>query len=71
MHNRCLFSVGGNIYHAHSTPTARHIFTMANPEMKSVRTSILDPVKGLLLDYLMPESCYDEFFLDFNFLDGE
>ncbi|XP_046908071.1 mannose-P-dolichol utilization defect 1b [Hypomesus transpacificus] len=42
---------------------------MANPEMKSVRTSILDPVKGLLLDYLMPESCYDEFFLDFNFLD--
>ncbi|XP_062305603.1 mannose-P-dolichol utilization defect 1b [Osmerus eperlanus] len=42
---------------------------MANPEMESVRTSIVDPVKGLLLDYLMPESCYDEFFLDFNFLD--
>ncbi|KAG7218414.1 hypothetical protein INR49_020395 [Caranx melampygus] len=28
-----------------------------------------DPVKGLLLTYLMPESCYDEFFLNFNFLD--
>lgn len=31
----------------------------------------MDPVKGLLLSYLMPESCYDEFFLNFNFLDGE
>ncbi|KAG7218422.1 hypothetical protein INR49_020392 [Caranx melampygus] len=29
----------------------------------------MDPVKGLLLTYLMPESCYDEFFLNFNFLD--
>lgn len=29
----------------------------------------MDPLKGLLLTYLMPESCYDEFFLNFNFLD--
>lgn len=29
----------------------------------------MDPLKGLLLTYFMPESCYDEFFLNFNFLD--
>lgn len=29
----------------------------------------MDPFKGLLLTYFMPESCYDEFFLNFNFLD--
>lgn len=29
----------------------------------------MDPLKGLLLTYFMPESCYDEFFLKFNFLD--
>jgi len=34
-------------------------------------SSFMDPFKGLLLTYFMPESCYDEFFLDFNFLDGE
>ncbi|KAL0970024.1 hypothetical protein UPYG_G00236100 [Umbra pygmaea] len=32
-------------------------------------TSMFDPLKGLLLTYFMPESCYDEFFLNFNFLD--
>lgn len=32
-------------------------------------SSFMDPFKGLLLTYLMPESCYDEFFLNFNFLD--
>lgn len=32
---------------------------------------IMDPIKGLLLTYFMPESCYDEFFLNFNFLDGK
>lgn len=32
-------------------------------------SSFMDPLKGLLLTYLMPESCYDEFFLNFNFLD--
>ncbi|XP_039903123.1 mannose-P-dolichol utilization defect 1b [Simochromis diagramma] len=31
--------------------------------------SFMDPFKGLLLTYFMPESCYDEFFLKFNFLD--
>ncbi|CAI5677398.1 unnamed protein product [Oreochromis niloticus] len=31
--------------------------------------SVMDPFKGLLLTYFMPESCYDEFFLKFNFLD--
>ncbi|XP_030017969.1 mannose-P-dolichol utilization defect 1b [Sphaeramia orbicularis] len=32
-------------------------------------SSFMDPFKGLLLTYLMPEKCYDEFFLNFNFLD--
>ncbi|XP_013881809.1 mannose-P-dolichol utilization defect 1b [Austrofundulus limnaeus] len=32
-------------------------------------SSFMDPLKGLLLTYFMPESCYDEFFLNFNFLD--
>lgn len=31
----------------------------------------MDPLKGLLLTYFMPESCYDEFFLNFNFLNGK
>lgn len=35
------------------------------------RSSIFDPIKGLLLTYFMNESCYDEFFLNFNFLDGK
>lgn len=34
-------------------------------------SSYMDPLKGFLLTYLMPESCYDQFFLNFNFLDGE
>lgn len=34
-------------------------------------TSVLDPLKGLLLTYFMPEECYDEFFLNFNFLNGK
>ncbi|XP_008326497.1 mannose-P-dolichol utilization defect 1b [Cynoglossus semilaevis] len=29
----------------------------------------MDFFRGFLLAYLMPESCYDEFFLKFNFLD--
>jgi len=32
-------------------------------------SSFMDPLRGVLLTYLMPESCYDEFFLNFNFLD--
>ncbi|XP_017282470.1 mannose-P-dolichol utilization defect 1b [Kryptolebias marmoratus] len=32
-------------------------------------SSFMDPFKGILLTYFMPESCYDEFFLHFNFLD--
>ncbi|KAG7464684.1 hypothetical protein MATL_G00168110 [Megalops atlanticus] len=32
-------------------------------------TSVMDPLKGILLAYFMPEKCYDEFFLNFNFLD--
>lgn len=41
-----------------------------NPEvMEPVKTSVLDPLKGFLLTYFMPESCYDEFFLNFNLLD--
>ncbi|XP_056882258.1 mannose-P-dolichol utilization defect 1b [Takifugu flavidus] len=30
--------------------------------------SVLDPFKGLLVTYFMPETCYDDFFLNFNFL---
>lgn len=33
--------------------------------------SLMAPFKGLLLDYILPESCYDEFFLNFNFLHGK
>lgn len=32
---------------------------------------ILDPLKGFLTTYFMPEVCYDEFFLSFNFFDGK
>lgn len=32
---------------------------------------VSDLFKGLLLTYFMPESCYDEFFLNFNFLDSK
>lgn len=31
----------------------------------------LDHLKGLLVTYFMPESCFDELFLNFNFLDGK
>uniref|UniRef100_A0A8C7ZE25 Mannose-P-dolichol utilization defect 1 protein homolog n=1 Tax=Oryzias sinensis TaxID=183150 RepID=A0A8C7ZE25_9TELE len=37
-------------------------------EPRSV-SSFMDPFKGVLVDYLMPESCYDQFFLNFNLLD--
>ncbi|XP_075999573.1 mannose-P-dolichol utilization defect 1b [Genypterus blacodes] len=30
--------------------------------------SFMYPLKGFLLSYIMSESCYDEFFLNFNFL---
>lgn len=33
--------------------------------------SVLDPFKGLLVTYFMPETCYDDFFLNFNFLNGK
>lgn len=45
--------------------------TMAERMDLERRSSIFDPIKGLLLTYFMPESCYDEFFLNFNFLDGK
>ncbi|CAN9509815.1 unnamed protein product [Ophioblennius macclurei] len=38
----------------------------SEPEIGS---SFMDPLKGLLLAYFMPESCYDEFFLNWNLLD--
>ncbi|CDQ88717.1 unnamed protein product [Oncorhynchus mykiss] len=37
--------------------------------MELPKISVFDPLKGLLLTYFMPESCYDEFFIHFNFLD--
>ncbi|KAM8881550.1 mannose-P-dolichol utilization defect 1b [Synchiropus picturatus] len=42
---------------------------MAEPTAVDKPSSFMDPFKGLLLTYLMPESCYDEFFLHFNLLD--
>ncbi|KAM7377725.1 hypothetical protein PAMA_014163 [Pampus argenteus] len=42
---------------------------MAEGTVLSKGISFMDPLKGLLLTYFMPESCYDEFFLNFNFLD--
>ncbi|XP_032438137.1 mannose-P-dolichol utilization defect 1b [Xiphophorus hellerii] len=31
--------------------------------------SFMDPFRGILVAYFMPENCYDKFFLDFDFLD--
>ncbi|KAK9524501.1 hypothetical protein VZT92_016892 [Zoarces viviparus] len=42
---------------------------MAEDSVLVEGSSFMDPFKGLLLTYFMPESCYDEFFLNFNFLD--
>ncbi|XP_066537390.1 mannose-P-dolichol utilization defect 1b [Hoplias malabaricus] len=41
---------------------------MAASEAAVKQTSFMDPLKDFLLNYLMPEKCYDEFFLNFNFL---
>ncbi|XP_056431857.1 mannose-P-dolichol utilization defect 1 protein-like [Gadus chalcogrammus] len=42
---------------------------MAAKTVMEKGTSVMEPLKGVLLTYFMPESCYDSFFLDFNFLD--
>ncbi|XP_038587510.1 mannose-P-dolichol utilization defect 1b [Micropterus salmoides] len=42
---------------------------MAESTVSNEGSSFMDPLKGLLLTYFMPESCYDEFFLNLNFLD--
>ncbi|XP_051231211.1 mannose-P-dolichol utilization defect 1b [Dicentrarchus labrax] len=42
---------------------------MAEKTVLDKGSSFMDPFKGLLLTYFMPESCYDEFFLNFNLLD--
>ncbi|XP_056156447.1 mannose-P-dolichol utilization defect 1b [Lampris incognitus] len=42
---------------------------MASETGYEKESSFMDPLKGVLLTYFMPESCYDEFFLNFNFLD--
>ncbi|XP_059210604.1 mannose-P-dolichol utilization defect 1b [Centropristis striata] len=41
---------------------------MAEETVLNEGSSFMDPFKGLLLTYFMPETCYDEFFLNFNFL---
>ncbi|KAL7876031.1 hypothetical protein AOLI_G00109940 [Acnodon oligacanthus] len=41
---------------------------MAASEGADAATSFMDPLKDFLVNYLMPEKCYDEFFLNFNFL---
>ncbi|XP_042368261.1 mannose-P-dolichol utilization defect 1b [Plectropomus leopardus] len=42
---------------------------MAEKTVLGEGSSFMDPFKGLLLTYFMPETCYDEFFLNFNLLD--
>ncbi|KAF3697455.1 Mannose-P-dolichol utilization defect 1 protein [Channa argus] len=42
---------------------------MAEKAVLDQGSSFMDPFKGFLIAYLMPESCYDEFFLNLNFLD--
>ncbi|XP_029310223.1 mannose-P-dolichol utilization defect 1b [Cottoperca gobio] len=42
---------------------------MAEETVLGEGSSFMDPFKGILLTYFMPESCYDEFFLNLNFLD--
>lgn len=44
---------------------------MAEQTQAGGGSSFMDPLKGFLLTYFMPESCYDQFFLNFNFLDGK
>ncbi|XP_077445532.1 mannose-P-dolichol utilization defect 1 protein-like [Stigmatopora argus] len=41
---------------------------MAQEVISPSASSFMDPVKGPLVTYLIPELCYDEFFLNFNFL---
>ncbi|XP_055057034.1 mannose-P-dolichol utilization defect 1b [Misgurnus anguillicaudatus] len=43
---------------------------MAASEAPS-QTSFMDPFKDILVNYLMPEKCFDEFFLQFNLLHVE
>ncbi|KAI5609974.1 mannose-P-dolichol utilization defect 1 protein [Silurus asotus] len=40
---------------------------MATSE-KAMSASFMEPFREILVNYLMPEKCYDEFFLNFNFL---
>ncbi|KAM6909107.1 mannose-P-dolichol utilization defect 1b [Xenentodon cancila] len=42
---------------------------MADGAVLGKVSSLIVPFKGLLLDYVLPESCYDQFFLNLNFLD--
>nr|XP_061810999.1 mannose-P-dolichol utilization defect 1 protein-like [Nerophis lumbriciformis] len=42
---------------------------MAEEVILAKGSSFMEPFKGALVTYLIPESCYDEFFLNFNFLD--
>ncbi|KAM3591286.1 uncharacterized protein V6R79_026079 [Siganus canaliculatus] len=42
---------------------------MADETVVGKGSSFMDPFKGILLAYFMPESCYDEIFLNFNLTD--
>lgn len=55
----------------HSKATSYQMSTMAEKTILDKGSSFMDPFRGLLLTYFMPELCYDEFFLKFNFLDGK
>ncbi|XP_060791655.1 mannose-P-dolichol utilization defect 1b [Neoarius graeffei] len=41
---------------------------METSEKADGPTSFMEPFRDILVNYLMPEKCYDEFFLNFNFL---
>ncbi|XP_077401264.1 mannose-P-dolichol utilization defect 1 protein-like isoform X1 [Vanacampus margaritifer] len=43
---------------------------MAEVNLLHKGTSLMDPFEGLLLEYLLPQSCSDAFFLRFNFMYG-
>lgn len=63
---------GGAVYLLHTERQRRiNLSNMAEETVLNEGASFMDPFKGLLLTYFMPESCYDEFFLNFNFLYGK
>lgn len=63
-------SVGGPLF-GYTRKTSHVSCTMAASPDLVVGSSFMDHFKWVLVSYFMPESCYDEFFLSFNFLNGK